>query len=82
MFGFGNKRIKYLVEMSRQYTRCYEIYHERYDRYDIMKFNGCGEYANDAWTLMVLGQKCSPRDKHLMRYAVKRGLLKEEDNVS
>ena len=73
--GFGNKRIKYLVEMSRQYTHCYEIYHETYDRYPIMKFNGCGEYANDAWTLMVLGKRCAPRDKHLMRYAVKKGLL-------
>ena len=76
--GFGNKRTRYIVNMSRMYTKEMELYGESYGMYHVDQFPGCGSYAHDAWTLMVLGKPCNPKDKQLHRYAKRVGLLEEK----
>ena len=76
--GFGSKRANYMINMSRQYVTGQRVFGDRYDRYRIAEFAGCGRYALDAWDLFVLKRPCDPKDIHLRRYAIRAGLLKGE----
>ena len=81
ILGFGHKRVKFIVEMSRMYVKAMELYGESYGRYRVEEYPGCGQYAQDAWKVMVLKQSCDPKDKHIRRYAKKVGLLSGEVEI-
>jgi endonuclease III len=77
VLGLGKNRMRYLVEMSRQFVRCRALFGDDYRLYRVREFTGCGQYAIDAWRLFVLKERCRPLDRHLIRYAVKEGLVDE-----
>ena len=80
--GFGKNRAKYFVEMSRSYVRCLEVYGDRYFRYPVKSFAGCGQYAEDAWTLFVLRRPCEPKDRLLRNYVERMGYEGTKDKDS
>jgi endonuclease III len=76
--GLVERRSRFLVYMSRQFALNYDNVGTNWHKYRIFSFSGCGQYAEDAWTLFVLKTPCRPKDKRLMYYAKREGLYVEE----
>ena len=79
--GLSDRRVDFLIRMSRQYVAAEKVFGSRYDRYPVTEFRGCGQYAKDAWDLLVLGRPCVPNDRHLARLAKRIGLYGKRDKL-
>jgi endonuclease III-like uncharacterized protein len=73
--GFMDQRARRLVTMSQQFSMKIREYQDSWEKYEVLWFTGCGQYALDAWSLFVLRRPCAPSDKRLRWYAEKNGLL-------
>lgn len=76
--GFGKRRTGYVLDVTHDYIRLRAALGDRYELFDVERFRGCGPYAVDAWTLLVLKRPCAPKDRRLRRYAVEHQMLVNE----
>jgi endonuclease III-like uncharacterized protein len=74
--GMSKNRKQFMLAMSLQYYEASQQY-DSFADYPVREFKGCGQYAEDAWSLFVLKRMCTPADRRLREYAQQVGLYKE-----
>ena len=72
--GLGDRRAKFFTRMCWDYTTAVTAHKNNLEAYPIKEFMGCGQYAQDAWSLFVLKKACLPKDRLLLKYAERKGL--------